>query len=109
MSGEANGWTVYVIALKKTVLNDPRFREANPHWQDNPPCVYVGLTFRTADERFEQHKMGIHSARIVRKFGKHVRAKDCKCLRPMSRKTAEKHEAKHAQLFREKGFAVWSN
>src|SRR5687767_2747344 len=109
MSGEKNGWTVYVIALKKSVLKDRRFREANPNWQDNPPCVYVGLTFRSAAERFKQHKAGIHSARIVRKYGKHVRMRDCKCLRPMSRKRAERHEATRARMLRERGFAVWSN
>lgn len=109
MPGETNGWTVYVIALKKTVLNDRRFREANPNWEDNPGCVYVGLTFLSAAERFQQHKDGIHSARLVRKHGKHVRNKDCKCLRAMSRKRAQTHEATRARRMREKGFAVWSN
>lgn len=107
--GKANGWTVYVIDLKKSVLTNRKFTEANPEYAQRKPCVYVGLTFRTAKERFEQHVEGIRSARIVHRYGKRVRESDCKCLRPMTRARAEKKEAAYAKRLRARGWAVWSN
>ncbi len=90
--GETHGWTLYVIDLQKAVLRKRAFVEANPDYVQGRPCVYVGLTFKTAEERFEEHKAGIHAARIVKRYGKRVRPKDCRCLRPMTRKRAAKRK-----------------
>lgn len=109
MSGEANGWTLYVIDLRKTARTNRRFTKASPEYVPRKPCVYVGLTFRTAKERFDQHMQGIRSARIVHRYGRRVRDKDCKCLRPMTRAGAEKKEAAYAKRLRARGWAVWSN
>jgi hypothetical protein len=102
-------WTLYVIDLKKTVLRVARFRAANPEYVVGKPCVYVGVTYLTARERFEQHTNGIHPAPIAADYGKHVRTRDCKMLRAMTRARAEKKEAAYAASLRKRGWGVWSN
>ena len=106
---ETHGWTLYVIDLNKTVLKNRRFKSANPGYVNRRPCVYVGLTFRTAEERYEQHKAGIHATRIVKRYGVGVREAECRLLRPMSHKHAEKKEAALASRLRGRGWGVWSN
>ena len=49
---------IYVIELDEQVLEKKKFREANPDYVDDSPCVYVGVTSKTPEERFEQHKSG---------------------------------------------------
>jgi hypothetical protein len=108
MSSPTHGWTLYVIDLKKTVIRDQRFAAANPEYISGKPCVYVGVTYLTAEERFNQHMNGIHSARIVRNYGKRVRSRDSRRLRTMTRARAEKKEAAYAARLRKRGWGVWS-
>jgi hypothetical protein len=107
--GETHGWTLYVIRLKANVRTDRRFRERNPDLKLRRPCVYVGMTYLSAEERFEQHKTGIHSARIARRFGKHVMLSECRVTGPMSRQRAQKKEAALADGLGNRGFGVWCN
>jgi len=37
------------------------------------PCVYVGQTADTPEERFAEHKRGHKASRVVRKYGLHLR------------------------------------
>jgi len=46
---------IYVIRLNDSVLKENKFMEKNPDYIKGNPCVYVGMTGRTPDERFEQH------------------------------------------------------
>ncbi|MBT4435936.1 MAG: hypothetical protein HOD00_00185 [Gemmatimonadales bacterium] len=62
-------YRLYVARLKPQVLENRRYREANPHYIPGKPCVYVGATGRTRDERFEQHKTGYKANRFVKRFG----------------------------------------
>jgi hypothetical protein len=38
------------------------FFEANLHWIPGSPCVYVGVTGLTREERFRAHLLGEHAA-----------------------------------------------
>jgi len=108
--GEVDGWTLYVIKLKRPVLKDRRFRERNDAtYKRGKPCVYVGLTYLDAEERFKQHVDGVHSARIVRRFGKHLIKSAGSTLGAMTRASAEKKEAALAKQLRSRGWGVWSN
>jgi hypothetical protein len=109
MKSTEHGWTLYVIDLKKSVLGRQSFKAANPDYVAGKPCVYVGVTYLTAQERFEQHMNGIRSSRIVRVYGKHVRVKDCRILLTMTRAHAEKKEAAYAARLRARGWGAWSN
>ena len=55
---------VYVVELNSDAgkRRDPRI-----------PWVYVGSSARTAELRFEQHKRGYKSARLVKRFGERLR------------------------------------
>ena len=109
MKSTERGWTLYVINLRKSVLKRAAFRAANPSYIAGKPCVYVGVTYLTAAERFRQHMTGVHSARIVRGYGKGLRATECRILRSMTRARAEKKEAGLAARLRARGWGVWSN
>jgi hypothetical protein len=102
-------YRLYVVSLDQSVVKSRRFRDANPHASERSPCLYVGSTAKSAQERFLQHKQGKFSNRgWVEKFGT--------CLLPelsggfeyTSRDSAERAEAQLADSLRERGFAVWS-
>jgi hypothetical protein len=84
----ANVWTVYVIELDPKGRKDP-----------GKGFVYVGMTSKTPEERFEQHKKGQRNKRgplfspVVKKWGKRLRmdlAPDTKYFDLASAKAAEK-------------------
>ena len=51
------------------MLREPRFLRANPDYMHRRPCVYVGMTGLSPDERFDKHKAGIKSNKFVRLYG----------------------------------------
>ena len=46
--------SLYVIELRREVLGEVRFAARNPNHRVDKPCVYVGQTARTPEERLEQ-------------------------------------------------------
>ena len=100
---------IYVIELDKRVLDKKKFREANPHYIEGKPCVYVGMTARTPEERFEQHKSGYRSSRIVREFGIRLKPRQFRKHNPMTRQIAENFEFEKAKRLRRRGWGVWVN
>jgi len=109
MTGNKKHHNVYVIALDPAVINDKRFREANPYYVEGKPCVYVGRTGRTPDERFQQHKEGYKSSRYPHRYGKYLRRKLFEHLNPMTYKKAVAMEKELARQLRNRGYAVWQN
>ena len=65
--------SVYVVELSKRVLEEPKFRRANPDYLPGMPCFYVGMTGLSPDERFDKHKAGIQANRFVREYGLRLR------------------------------------
>ncbi len=112
-------YIVYVIELSKKVFTDDRrFREANPQFNGVLECLYVGMTSKTAQERFEQHTSGYRnkkghklSANIVQKYGTYLRPSlyNHINIKPMTREQALKMEEKLALDLRRQGYAVWFN
>lgn len=100
---------IYVIELDKQVLEKKKFREANPDYVAGSPCVYVGMTSKTPEERFEQHKSGYKSSRIVKQFGIRLKPRQYQSLNPMSRDEAVEMEFEKARRLRKKGWGVWVN
>jgi hypothetical protein len=103
-------YRVYVIKLRKSILRNRRFRRANPAYRKGRPCVYVGSTSLTADERFVRHMTGHRSSRVVRNYGK--------ALFPWAyeseptfdtRPGVEAHEVVLAARYRAMGWGVWQN
>ena len=44
-------------------------RAANPKRDPKKPCVYVGMTGLTPEERFANHKAGTKAASVVKRYG----------------------------------------
>ena len=112
-------YKVYVVELSKRVFTEnAKFRAANPQFNGVLECLYVGMTSKTPQERFSQHKTGYvnkkgHklSAAIVYKYGRYLRPSlyDHINLKSMNREEALLMEKKLALDLRRKGYAVWFN
>jgi predicted GIY-YIG superfamily endonuclease len=100
---------IYVIELDKEVLKKKKFREANPDYVESSPCVYVGMTSKSPEERFTQHKEGYKAARIVKQFGIGLKPRHYKSHNPMSRDEASKMEFEKARRLRKRGWGVRVN
>lgn len=46
-----------------------RVQKLNPDRDPAKPCVYIGMTGLTIEERFENHKSGTKASYYVMKFG----------------------------------------
>ncbi|MFK5913815.1 MAG: GIY-YIG nuclease family protein [Woeseiaceae bacterium] len=110
MARRKHSYNIYVIDLDKDVLNSKKFRDENPDYIDDYPCVYVGQTAKSPDERFDQHKAGIKSNSYAKKYGLRLRYKLFEEYNPIAtRKEAEYKEALLGEHLRKRGFAVWWN
>ncbi|MCB0795182.1 MAG: ribose-5-phosphate isomerase [Flavobacteriales bacterium] len=110
-------YRVYVIELARKVYSEhARFRAANPQFNGVLQCLYVGMTSKTPQERFAQHKRQSLSrkgkdlsAAIVRNYGLYLRPSLYQHIDPMSREEALRVEKGLTLELRRKGYAVWSN
>lgn len=110
-------YTVYVIELSRKVFTeDRRFRAANPQFNGVLECLYVGMTIKTPQERFAQHKSGALSKRghdlsaaIVKRYGLYLRPSLYQDIGPLGRAEALEVERGLALELRRKGYAVWFN
>ena len=109
---------IYVVELSKRVFTENRkFREANPQYNGVLQCLYVGMTSKTARERFEQHKTGYKdkkgykiSSNIVEKYGLYLRGSLYNHIDPITtRAEALKMEETLALELRRQRYAVWFN
>tara|TARA_B100002003_G_scaffold183555_1_gene171766 strand:+ start:352 stop:894 length:543 start_codon:yes stop_codon:yes gene_type:complete len=102
---------VYVVELNQSVLHDSKFHDANPHYdkKNGYPCVYVGLTGLSPEERFKNHKRGYKSAKYVERYGIHLLESLYKCFNPMDHDDAKKMEGELAIKLMFQGYAVWQN
>jgi hypothetical protein len=86
--------SVYVIFLR------------NPRG-DGKAGYYVGMTGLTPEARFQNHKLGIKAARVVRKFGERLVPKLYAHLNPMSYRAAQEMERTLADRLRKQGYIVF--
>ena len=108
-------YRVYIVDLKIAVLGVKKFKARNPNYQEGKPCVYVGSTGISVEERFKQHVCGKKSKkgkdlsnRYVKKYGKRLRYNDMEKIRVRkTRLSIEKKEAEVATELQSKGWAVW--
>jgi hypothetical protein len=98
---------VYVIELSKDVLNEARFRKANPGYITGKPCIYVGMTGLDPDVRFDKHKAGIQSNRFAKDYGLRLLPELYALYNPLSYEHARDLEVELAIDFREAGYGVW--
>ena len=101
-------YSVYVIELDPAVRQVQKFRNRNPRMNPLIPCFYVGSTWQTPDQRFDQHKQGYKSNRYAKRFGLQLRPDIFESYNPIpSRKDAEELEEYLANRLRAQGHGVW--
>lgn len=71
--GGALAYCVYVIELRPEAMEKKAFAAKNSERREDKPCLYVGQTARTPEDRFAQHQNGIRSSRIVKEYGVRLR------------------------------------
>lgn len=99
---------VYVVRLDTSVLEERRFARENPDHGLRKPCVYVGMTGLSPEERFANHRAGVRSGRgWVREYGIELLPGLYSRYNPMTRSEAERIEKHLAARLRRKGYAVW--
>lgn len=111
-------YRIYVIELSKRVYSQhAKFRAANPQYNGVSECLYVGMTSKTLQLRFKQHKNGLKSkkgyklaSRIVEQYGLYLRPSLYEHIDPIKTRTeALKMEKQIALELRAKRYAVWFN
>ena len=60
---------VYVVLLDPAAGRLRAVRAANPRRDPKKPCVYVGMTGLTPEERLANHKAGTKAASVVKRYG----------------------------------------
>jgi predicted GIY-YIG superfamily endonuclease len=99
--------SVYVVELSRGVLYERKFQRANPYYNPDKPCVYVGMTGLDPDVRFDKHKAGIQSNSYVKKYGVRLLPSLYAVYNPMPYDAARDMEVELAIALREQGFGVW--
>lgn len=110
-----NGFYVYAIKLKDTVLNDEIFMDENLEYKSGMDCYYVGQSSKTPEVRAR-----IHRTRGKNKKGFKIFSKIChdhynglaptiyNHLNPLgSRDAARQAERQLAKKLRAQGYGVW--
>jgi len=98
---------VYVVELSRVVLLEPRFRKANPDYDPAKPCVYVGMTGLSPDDRFDKHKTGIKSNKYVPLYGLRLLPELFEVYNPMPYAGAREMEVELAIGLKEEGYGAW--
>ncbi len=97
---------VYVVLLDPAVGRIRRIRRENPNREVRKPCVYVGMTGLTPEERFANHKQGIKAAWAVTRYGIRLLPELFAYLNPMPYEAAVQMEMDLAEDLRMAGYTV---
>ena len=97
---------VYVVQLDPAVGKVRKVRAANPERDRKKPCVYVGMTGLTPEERFANHKAGTKAAWVVKLYGLRLLPELYEHLNPMPYEAAARMEKDLAEDLRRAGYTV---
>ena len=97
---------VYVVLLDAAAARLRTVRAANPNRDPKQPCVYVGMTGLAPEERFENHRQGIKSAYVVKRYGLRLLPELFAHLNPMPFDAAVQMEMDLAEDLRRAGYTV---
>ncbi|MGY8656638.1 MAG: hypothetical protein ACKVJX_23735 [Verrucomicrobiia bacterium] len=98
---------VYVVLLDEAARKmAPRAARKRAALEDKP-CVYVGMTGLTVEERFENHKNGVKAARVTKVHGIELLPELFEHLNPMPYEAAMIMEEELAEDLRAEGYCVF--
>jgi len=98
--------SVYVVLLDPAVGKICAVRAANLNRDRKKPCVYVGMTGLTPEERFANHKAGTKAAPVVKRYGTGLLPELYEHLNPMPYEAAARMEMDLAEDLRRAGYTV---
>jgi predicted GIY-YIG superfamily endonuclease len=101
-------YSVYAIELDPVVLKKRAFRDRNPGGAAGG-CLYIGVTGLTPEARFERHRAGTQSSRLVHAHGVRLRLDLVEGFSRLPYRIAVDMEPRLAAWLRAQGFAVWQN
>jgi hypothetical protein len=101
-----NHHSVYVVLLKPAAAALRKVKASNPHRDPAKPCVYVGMTGLTPEERFANHKRGLRSSSFVKRFGVRLLPELYTHLNPMPYEPATQMEKDLTEDLRRAGYTV---
>ncbi|MFT4177413.1 MAG: hypothetical protein QM627_12260 [Luteolibacter sp.] len=99
---------IYAVELSPEAYKHPGFLSANPFYQTGQPCIYVGMTSLTPEQRLDVHRSGIGSPIVIR-HGVRLRPDLIPRFSPKPRYQAMKLEREIARKLRANGFGVWQH
>jgi hypothetical protein len=102
----AHHHNVYVVLLDGRASKLRRVRAENPDADVNKPCVYVGMSGLTPEERFANHKQGIKAASLVKRYGIRLMPELYAHLNPMPYGAAVEMEKDLADDLKHLGYTV---
>jgi hypothetical protein len=97
---------VYVVLLEPAAAKFRKVLRANPNRNSKRPVIYVGLTGLRPEERFSNHKQGIKSSSLVRRFGIRLVPELYAHLNPMPYEAAAQMEKDLTEDLRRAGYTV---
>jgi hypothetical protein len=98
--------SVYVVLLDAAAGRLRKVRAENPKRNSKKPCVYVGMTRLSPEERFANHKAGIKAAAVVTRYGIRLLPELYAHLNPMPFDAATQMEMDLAEDLRWAGYTV---
>ena len=98
--------SVYVVLLDPAVATLRKVQQLNPNRSPTKPCVYVGMTGLTPEQRFANHKAGVKSAPVTKKYGLRLLPELYAHLNPMPYAAAVQMEKDLAEDLRQLGYTV---
>jgi len=102
----ADHHSVYVVVLDRSAGTFRKVLLLNPARDPKKPIVYVGLTGLTPQGRFANHKAGIKSSSLVRRYGIRLLPELYEHLNPMPYAAAAQMEKDLAEDLRRAGYTV---
>jgi hypothetical protein len=97
---------VYVVLLDSAAARHRKIKALNPARKTELPCVYVGMTGLTPEERFANHKAGVKAAWLVKRYGVKLLPELFAHLNPMPFEAAAQMERDLAEDLRRAGYTV---
>lgn len=97
---------VYVVLLDPAVGKIRKVRAENQKRDPKKPCLYVGMTGLTPEERFANHKVGLKDAPLVKRYGIRLLPELYEHLNPMPFEAAVQMERDLAEDLRGAGYTV---
>lgn len=105
-TGSTDHHNVYVVLLESAAGRHRKIKNLNPARKPELPCVYVGMTGLTPEERFANHKAGVKSAWVVKRYGLRLLPELFAHLNPMPFEAAAQMEMDLAEDLRRAGYTV---